>query len=85
MNFEQAIEVKKKQPSIIKFNGKQFTIFITPYLREDFTKYCEDVRGDFHKLEDKHALFYSTDGQFRVIGLAMDKHDLITHNIPIND
>lgn len=69
MNFEEALKLKDKLPSIIIHEDLNLNVYITPEKSEDFSRYSTDFR-EFKDITDDFAKLYSSDGEYLVRGIC---------------
>jgi hypothetical protein len=78
MTFEQAIIKKQSLGFDTKtIDGINFKVFVTPFNEVDFSRYLNEIRGYFLELTDVDAKQYSTNAQFKIMGLWFDEKDII--------
>lgn len=81
MTFEQAIIKKQSLGFETKtIDGINFNLFVTPFNEVDFSRYLNEIRGYFWELTDVDAKQYSTDAQFKIMGLWSDGTVIIAND-----
>jgi|GEM_PF-5611174 hypothetical protein len=71
MTFQEAIAKKQTINSPYTKIGVEYKVFVTPNNEHDNARYMDAIRFVFSFLTDERAVQFSSNGQFRLQGLAM--------------
>lgn len=70
MNSQEAWEKKNGIGDFIQEKDLKMNVFVSPNKEDDFLKFVDDYR--VLKFDNKSCIRYSTDNQFKVVGLWTD-------------
>ncbi|WP_277015922.1 hypothetical protein [Flavobacterium lindanitolerans] len=76
MTFEEALVIKKTYPIPYRHEGTFYIAKVVPVLVDDKIKFLSDFKNE--ELSDEDVISYSSNGEFKVEGLAYIAYNVRT-------